>query len=134
MEFITETNQRAVMGEKKLLRQSTGRDYIEYCTTAMEIRPTMLAALLGVTERTLNNWSEVSLDKSSSGKIARLLALADIINAAEEHGIKGKVIINLLNEPIPEDKEKKTLLYYVVDEPENKLLMTAAVQVIDSFK
>ena len=122
------------MGAKKLLKQYTGRDLIDYCTTTMEIKPTMLAALLNVTERTLANWNESPLDSNSSGKIARLNALADIIRVAEENGIKGKVILNLLNEPIPGDKEQQTLMYYVVDEPENTLLMAVAVQVISSFK
>ena len=122
------------MGIRKISNEYRGKNLIYYCSRTMKISPTMLAGLLAVTERTLSNWGNASSEGQSSCKITRLNALADIIRLAEKNGIKGKVILNLINEPIPEDKEQKTLLYYVVDDPQNKLLMTVAAQVINSFK
>ena len=124
---------RVPMGEFKLDIRYTGRDLIDYCTETLVIRTTMLAALLNVTERTLSNWAECETEGNYPGKFDRLKALYKVVCLAKKRGIDGTVILNVLNEPIPGDDSSKTLLYYVVDEPTNKLIMVVAEQVIGSF-
>lgn len=122
------------MGIKKLNERNTGERYVLYCTQALGVKPTMLAALLSVTERTLSNWSETAITEDSQGKIDRLKTLYKIIQLAESEGIRGKIILNLLNEPIPGEDDDMSLLHYVVDEPNNKLLTMAVREVLASFK
>lgn len=109
------------------------KDLIKICTEALNIKPTMLAGLLNVTERTLANWQETPIANEVQGKIDRLKTLYKIITIAEGAGIHGKIILNLLNEPIPGEDDEKSLLHYVVDEPNNSLLTTVVQRVIASF-
>ncbi len=137
METITETErlkEPSKMSAKQLARQFTGKDLIVHCTEILSIRPTMLAGLLDVTERTLTNWADLAEAIPNQGKFDRLRTLYAIVCLAQEAGIKGRVILNLLNESIPDDQDQKSLLYYVVDEPNNKLVPAVASQVIASFK
>jgi len=135
-----EMNERAAMGATNLPRSNSfplglGSDLISNCKDKMGIKTTMLAALLGVTERTLSTWSEVSLaETQASGKILRLVTLNIVVEDAVRSEIKGKVILNLLNEPIPNDRDEKTLLDYIVDDPGNPLLEVVIPMVIVSFK
>lgn len=115
------------------IEPQTGRDLIEFITTMVGIKSTMVAALLNVTERTLNNWSKEKIDAFTGNKSRRLLALYTCVKAANDAGITGKQIMNLLDEPIPGEPEEKSILYYVVDEPDNGLLATALNSVIKQF-
>lgn len=122
------------MGIKKLTEPYLGDRYVQYCTVALGIKPTMLAGLLSVTERTLSNWAEIQITDDSQGKIDRLKTLYKIITIAEKEGMQGKIILNVLNEPIPGEDGDKSLLHYVVDEPNNSLLAVVVRKVLDSFK
>jgi hypothetical protein len=122
------------MAVRKTAACYTGENYIVFCTTALGIKPTMLAGLLSVTERTLSNWAEMQITDVSQGKIDRLKALYRIIHLADGEGIRGKLILNVLNEPIPGVENDRSLLHYVVDEPNNKLLTTVVFKVLESFK
>jgi hypothetical protein len=122
------------MGIEKLEEQYTGQGYMQHCVAALGVRPTMLAGLLNVTERTLSNWASIPISEESQGKIDRLKTLYKIVIIVENEGLHGKIILNILNEPIPGEEGEKSLLHYVVDEPNNSLLATAVHKVIDSFK
>lgn len=56
------------------------------------------------------------------------------VTIAESEELKGKIILNVLNEPIPGEEGDKSLLHYVVDEPNNSLLATVVRKVVASFK
>lgn len=122
------------MGIEKLAEQYTGDGYVKYCTEALGIRPTMLAGLLNVTERTLSNWASTQISDEPQGKIDRLKTLYKIVTIAESEDLQGKIILNVLNEPIPGEEGDKSLLHYVVDEPNNSLLATVVRKVVASFK
>ena len=122
------------MGEKKIAEQFTGRDLVDHCTSTLNIRPTMLAALLNVTERTLANWNECPYNGDYPVKFERLRTFDRILSRAEAKRIDYKIFLNLLNEPIPGDEDERTLLHYIVDEPTNPLLNAAADSVIELFK
>ena len=124
----------AAMGIKKLSEQYTGDGYVRHCTEALGIKPTMLAGLLSVTERTLSNWAETPITEAAQGKIDRLKTLYRIVTLAESEGLHGKIILNVLNDPIPGEDGDKSLLHYVVDEPNNRLLATVVRKVVASFK
>jgi hypothetical protein len=137
MEITSKENE--LSGSKKMgepiLSKYTAQGYIDYCTETLNITPTMLAGLLNVTERTLGNWKDKPiLEDENQDKMDRLKTIYKIISIAIKKGIKGRVILNFLNEPIPLDKEERSLLYYVVDDPNSTLVETVALQVIDSFK
>ncbi len=122
------------MGIKKLPKQYTGECYVHHCTEALGIKPTMLAGLLSVTERTLSNWAETPITESSQGKIDRLKTFYKIVTLAESEGLHGRIILNVINEPIPGEDGDRSLLHYVVDEPNNSLLATVIRKVVASFK
>jgi DNA-binding transcriptional regulator YiaG len=140
MAIQIEMNEREAMGATYIPRSNSfplgfGSDLISNCKDKMGIKTTMLAALLGVTERTLSTWSEVSLaETQASGKILRLVTLNRVVEDAVRSEIKGKVILNLLNEPIPNDRDERTLLDYIVDDPGNPLLEVVIPMLIESFK
>jgi hypothetical protein len=111
-----------------------GRELTDYCLKTLQIRPTMLAGLLNITERTLTNWQEVSDEQGRPNRFDRLRSLESVVRLASDAGVSGRVILNLINEPIPGDLCERSLLYYIVDEPNNGLLRSVALQLIDSFK
>lgn len=124
----------AKMGIEKIDEQYTGGGYVLYCTEALGIKTTMLAGLLSITERTLSNWADTQITDDSQGKIDRLKTLYKIIGLAEGEGLRGKIILNVINEPIPGEQGDKSLLHYVVDEPNNSLLATVVRKVFDSYR
>lgn len=122
------------MGIEKLEERYTGESYVKYCTETLGIRPTMLAGLLNVTERTLINWASTEISEKSQGKIDRLKTLYKILAIAQDEGLDGKIILNVLNEPIPNEEDDKSLLHYVVDDPNNDLLKIVVLKVIELFE
>jgi hypothetical protein len=115
--------------------EPSGAEYIDYCMTSLGISQSMLASLLSVTERELSRWSDMAIiSKSSQRTFERLNILRTIIHLADGSGIKGKMIINLLNEPIPGDDDQKTLMHYVIDQPDRELIKSVTEKVIAVYQ
>lgn len=122
------------MGLKNMSDLYNGGGLVRHCVAALDVKPSMLASLLGVTERTLDAWTEEPILEARQGKIDRLKALYEIVKTAENEGLRGKIILNVLNESIPGEEADKSLLHYVVDEPNNILLDAVVRKVVASFK
>lgn len=91
----------------------------------------MVAALLSVTERTLNNWKNKPILESPPPRMMRLSALHTVVSVALEKGVPSQEMLSFLNEPI--DDEGMSLLGYIVDEPDNRLLKRAAEGLAEEF-
>ena len=113
-----------------------GQGMIDYLTGELMISKTMLSALLEITERTLSNWNDVAeseLQESSKGK--RLIALYDLVCRANKVGIRGKALLNLIQEPInPAEEDSGSLLYYINEEPGSRTLQEMVPLVIERFR
>lgn len=112
-------------------RECSGKDLIDYISETLPIRRTMIAALLSVTERTLDNWKDTPVEASRSSKMMRLIAFHRVVTIALENGVRPDVMMSFLNEPI--DDEGNSLLGYIVDDPSNQLLSKYAGQLARDY-
>jgi DNA-binding transcriptional regulator YiaG len=132
--------QGSVMGAARDLKQEdqyfevTGRDAIAILEKRLNVRVTMIAALLGVSERTLTNWTAYTITQTSvPSKFRRLQCLYRCVEEIYSQGINDGDILNVLNEPVG-DEGDLSLLDHIVDNPENKLLSTVIKTVVSKFK
>lgn len=114
-------------------KKDQSSNYVRYCAEALGVKPTLLAGLLSVTEQTLSNWTEEQILDAKPCKLDRLKALYKVVVSAQKEGLHGKVILNVLNEPIPREKSEKSLLHYIVDEPNSVFLDSAISKVLADF-
>jgi hypothetical protein len=136
---------RTLLGGKKKMglpqqkpkEQFKGEGVIDFLTSEMSISPTMLAALLEVTERTLDNWKRSSFDElKEKNKSQRLIALYDFVNKAKKKGVEKKLLLNLLREPLSHEggEEGPSALYFIVNEPTGQFFSgVGSTLLIDQF-
>ncbi len=120
----------------KNLAEFSGQTILNYLTDNMNISETMIAAILEVTERSLQNWKSLSYEELSStdGKSRRLVALYDFIFLALQNKIPKPALINLLQEPInQENQASNTPLFYIIDEPASLIFNDTKKLIIDNF-
>jgi hypothetical protein len=115
--------------------QHTGKDLIAYLTEKMGISSTMLSALLQVTDRTMSNWQHDSYDDlDTPGKSKSLVALYSVVVKALDLGLPEKSVINFLKEPIDDsNEESQSLLDYIVDDSESKMILEVVKPLIARF-
>jgi vacuolar-type H+-ATPase subunit E/Vma4 len=135
---ILETKKRGFkmgMPLKTTSAEYTGENVIAHLTGTLHISNTMLAALLEVTERTLTNWRDQPYEELRVGsKSKRLIALYNFVSKAAKKRVPENLLINLLQEPVNEaDEESKSVLFYIVNEPESKFFNEASNLLIDQF-
>jgi len=99
---------------KKKYEKLIGKDMVKYVCNNGDIRESMLASLLGVSVKSLNNWSEFYFDYKNEPKFERLKKIYIIVANLKEKNIKGKYILNELNEPINK-KNELSYLDYIID-------------------
>ena len=118
------------MAVLKLENLQLGRNLIDDLTSTLRISQTHLAGILGVSERSFPNWynKEISAGK---GKFQRLVALKHIVDEALSVGLNEHDIIRILNQPVPGDKDRKALLYYIWESHSHPLTMAVARQFIE---
>lgn len=109
---------------------------IEYLAERMAVSETMIAALLEVTERTLQNWK--SLDYQSLGlnnKSRRLVCLYDFVHHASELKVPASSMLPLLQEPITDNEAivARTPLSCIVLEPDSKCFRATQELIIKQF-
>ena len=114
---------------------SEAQQVIDYLTETLGVAPTMLAGLLQVTERTLLNWRDKTLDElSENPKSRRLLDLDEFVRQAEKKNVRKRLMLNLLHEPIdPKNEESSSILHYIVRMPSSALLKETAPLIIEKF-
>lgn len=88
---------------------------------SLNVESTMIAALIGVSERTLTNTENLD----------RLKSLNNTVQIILEKGISRDIILNVLNEPILSDGQ--SLLDIIADDPNNELLKYAVETVVKQF-
>jgi len=78
---------------------------INYVLNTLDCKPSMLAALLGISPDTLIKW-HTSTDKIHDPRKIRLYRLRDVIKAMDVCKIQRELMLNVLNEPLfGEDSE-----------------------------
>lgn len=101
---------------------------------ALEIKPTMLAALMEVTERTLHSWVSSCADLTSTHRGTRLLLMSQIVSLASSKGLPQSALLDLFNYPInPEEEGSGCLLYYIVEDRDEDIVMDLAKQQIKNL-
>lgn len=113
----------------------SGQDIIEYLEETLGNSSTMVAALIQVTVRTLDNWKNQNVSElTGNSKSKRLMRLYDFIRMAEDKRIKKRLMLNLLHEPIdPSQDESESILYFMVHEDRDELLRRVYSLVIERF-
>lgn len=96
----------------------TVKDLIDDCLNTLSISQPQLASLLCVQEQRLIDLHTVS--SHSVGKdvaLKRIKTFHEVMTLMVDDGVSPKVFLNYINEPIPGDKQERSMLYYIVDEP-----------------
>lgn len=100
----------------------------------LSISRTMLAALLSISERTLNNWSHLSeTELGERPKTSALLKLCDLISLAKEKGVATRNLYTLLDMPISDDEESPSLMSYVLHESNFKFFKSNIENIIKNY-
>ncbi|WP_324960477.1 hypothetical protein [Oligoflexus sp.] len=101
-----------------------GQDAIKFLIEELGVREAMIAGMLDVTTRTLENWKHDNVFAVKAGKIARLRAFYEAVVEAQKADVPASAILNLLNEPIPELQAEgcSTILHVIVESPDNRLI------------
>jgi hypothetical protein len=109
-----------------------GKDMVDYLTDVMEVKPSMIAAFLDVSQATLNKWQQRdTADVWADDKMRRLIKLYSFIQVAGS-AVHGKWLINLLNEPLCAGGE--SVLGMIVDGPlEEDLTYEFCYEVIEEW-
>lgn len=131
------SNQEANLGAAKDYQfqdNFNGKKLVEFIEMGLEVKTTMVAALLGVSERTLGNWSKIDFgDPSAPPRFERLRCLYRVICALDQLSLDNRIYITILNESIPTHGEK-SILDFIVQEPKNPLILTVALQIAKEFQ
>jgi transcriptional regulator with XRE-family HTH domain len=105
------------------------KDIIQYLISKLGWSHSKIAALIGVSENTVVSWHEGrSQDTSApiqSERANRLKALYGVVFQLRLFFIDDRLITSILHEPISESNPR-SLIDYIVKEPKNSLLETAA--------
>lgn len=102
----------------------TNSEAIDFIKNALSVREASIAAMLDVTTMTLDRWKDENL-LDSSGKSQCLKALANAVLEAERSGVPGKLILNLLNEPLDDLSDHptcSTLIHVIKQMPDSQLI------------
>jgi hypothetical protein len=111
-----------------------GSEIIDFILSKTQIKSTMLAALLGITDRTLANWRHVQFDDIQMvNKIHRLWCFYLIVNEFVLNNVSGDSIIALLDEPIYPDNEDLTLMYLMNNDPHNPIVRLAVKSIAEGL-
>ena len=108
--------------EENEIPKFTGKSLTDFLTEELGIRITMLAALLSVRERTLNNWKELEYNNHSVKKFHRLEVLYDLVVLAKQYEVPTKLVLNLVKEPMGENEDDSSILSFIIDDPYNGLI------------
>lgn len=111
-------------------------DVINEIREVLDMKETMLAAVLRVTERTIPNWKNTKSLEGVTGKGRRLIALHYVVVKAQASGIPNNEILNLLDEPFqPENEDSGCLLSLITgDHIEPTTFNPLAIKQIEDFK
>ena len=107
----------------------TGQDLTFFLTTNLNVKPAQLAALLNITPSTLQNISNQPLE-SDDVKLQRLKKLYYIVDLLLTYWLPNDLLINALNDVIPEDAEQRSLLWYVCNDRSDWSEMEKATKLI----
>ncbi len=123
------------MGLKKPSEEAQfgGDGLIIYLCKELKISETMLAALLDVTSRSLDNWKNSSY-VDLSGKAKRLRALYEFVTLATGKGVRSSELLSLLNETLdPQNQNGHSPLFYIVENPESSMFQDFSNLAINNF-
>lgn len=134
MELTKDKVKEKAMAAEKLAFNTPAVEAIKFITSTLSIKETMLAALLRVTERTLANWKEKTLDELDNSRGKRLGNLYFAIIQATGANIPSNQIMSLLDLPFdPSSDESGTILGFIVEEVEFKALNPLIKKQIQDF-
>lgn len=117
------------------------KQMIEYSMEKLNLSSTQLAALLGVSERSLNEWKTLQMGDLTP-KAKRLLRLFEVLSYLETHFDSSKnlnymkVLFDGLIILDPNDDEfgHTTLLTFITSDPENKAWVANVNMAMESFE
>jgi len=98
-----------------------GSEIINYLIDKLKISETLLAGLLDVTPKTLDEWKEINFIDGFKYKEKRLDNMKTFIDELIKAGVQDSELLAFLNEPInKEDDESFSPLYLIVHYEQEK--------------
>ncbi|MCB9027447.1 MAG: hypothetical protein H6625_14095 [Bdellovibrionaceae bacterium] len=129
-----ENSKETNMGLKKEAESFIGAEMITALTGRLRISETLLAGLLDITSRTLDDWKKSDFANGYAKKSKRLNALMKFVDIATSSGVRDSELLTLLNEPINEENEDSlSPLYFIVHEPESPAFKELQTLVINRY-
>ena len=124
------------MGIPKALvnEEFTVSGIIQFITLELNVTETLLAGLLNVTSRTLDNWKKMKYPNDLTDKAKRIQALYEFIQISKEKGVKSSELLSLLTESIDEnDEASASPMFYLVNDSNKKLFLDFSKLAIERF-
>ena len=107
---------------------------VDFLKHELSVSETLLAGLLDVTSRTLDNWKKLTYPDELTGKAKRIQALYDFVQLAKTSGVKSSEMLSLVTEAIDaNDEASKSPLYYINEEADINLFMEFSKLAIKNF-
>ena len=106
----------------------------QFITEELGISETMLAGLLDITSRTLDNWKKFNFPEELTDKAKRIKALYEFVTLAKKSKVKSSEILSLLTESIdPDDEASESPIFYIVQDPGSKSFVDFSKLAIQNF-
>lgn len=107
---------------------------IQFIILELKVTETLLAGLLNVTSRTLDNWKKKKYPDDLTDKARRIQVLYEFIQISKEKGVKSSELLSLLTESIDEnDETSASPIFYIVNDSNRKLFLDFSKLAIKRF-
>lgn len=112
----------------------SGRDLIQSLMQTLGYKSLQqLASLLGISERTLRNWAEISYEELDKKSLC-LKVLFHVVERMKEENIPQSAILKLISGQLLDRSGAPTLINKINLEPKNDLIEVTAEGLIKDFK
>ncbi|MCB0390964.1 MAG: hypothetical protein KDD58_06730 [Bdellovibrionales bacterium] len=128
---------RDLLGAKKINPDTSAVEASQIFSLLEEnanIKERDLVSYLDVNEKTLRNWKSPDKPVSQSGKLLRLIRLNEVVKTALANSLPKQLIRQLLVAPLDlKDKEQKSILDMIKDEPDSQYFTRMVSLLVESF-
>lgn len=109
-------------------------DIINFITQELRVTETLLAGLLNITSRTLDNWKKKKYPNELTDKAKRIETLYEFIQMAKSKEVKSSEMLSLVTESIDEtDETSASPIFYIVNDSDKKLFTDFSKLAIEKF-
>lgn len=132
---IEEKGKKMGLPLEKPAEKKLGKGLIDYLCFELSINPTMLAGLLGITEKTLGMWRTRTVSElEENKKPLRLVTLYHFVWLARSFNVDKHLILSLMHDLVdPLNEKSGSILSHIVEEPDSSVLRAITPKLIRDF-